>query len=927
MQAALQAQQDARFLDAMILLDDERKSGKVSGDAEVELNLLRASFLLQGNQSRETLETLAPLLSNTQHAADAYALTAMAHLQQGQMQEALNAAQRGQSLGGGILPHLALSYSLQGMGRLAEARDVMHGFNTQTPQSAIALAREAELALTLDQIQPAETLASQARQIDAAHSYVIAVSGLVYLIDGHAREAKAAFEAALKRDPKDAKALLGAGLAESKLGNLKAGQEKLQAANDADPNNALILTYLGRSQLQAGDTKSALASWHSAQQADPKDPMPWLYQAQAELAGNQPMAARASLQQAQERIGNRAVYRGERLLKEDRQVLDANLAEVQRQLGMEGLAFQTLDDSIGEKSPSTLRNQADVLQGQRFAESARRSLVLQSMFNERPGNLPAELDIYGDGAGQTGATTPQHGAVSELSAQQASYNNYDELFGRRAALEADGIKGSQNTTGEQIRAGVGSDTLGMGIAQRQFKTDGSAPFESLDNRIWQGIAQWRLTRTTQVFISHQSFDSTHGETFYPADPLGFGSYNMIEDKSKVTRLGLRHSLSDSSELRGLWSYQQTDQTINSEFIGNTLPYSNMPPFFGPTLPFPQFSQYASSSAHSVELQYRSSGPGYTTQWGVQQTRGEFVSVSANMNLSTTNQQFYMARQQALGPQWQLDAGLGWGKIDKQDNLRNLLDNSTYLSRWLPKLGIVYAPDAASHVRLAAWQGMGASGAGDATLAPVSLAGVVLSRPGDDGRVVRAVALGADRQLNPSWLLDAEAQQRRTELPGVQQTGQILSNFEVDESKLMLHWQPQDKPLGVSLAYDYERTQNDPQAIALDSVNEQTLRSQQLELRWLAGEQWRVNLKWSHNQVNGTQKSTDLNTFMPILLGYQDSFNQVDAGVSWQFNRARDVLIFGVRNAAGTNFKYLDTDPLNPRFSNGRLGYAKLKLAW
>ena len=165
-----------------------------------------------------------------------------------------------------------------------------------------------------------------------------------------------------------------------------------------------------------------------------------------------------------------------------------------------------------------MRNQADLLQGQRFGESARRSLLLQSLFNERPGNLPAELDIYGDGAGQTGAATPQHGAVSGLGAQQASYNNYDELFSPRTMLEADAVGGSKDTSGEQIRLGVGNDTLGLSIAQRQYRSDGFAPFDNLDNRVAQAIVQWRPIQSTQVFVSHQTFDSRHGETFFPGDP-------------------------------------------------------------------------------------------------------------------------------------------------------------------------------------------------------------------------------------------------------------------------------------------------------------------------------------------------------------------------------------------------------------------------
>jgi Flp pilus assembly protein TadD len=910
MQAALQAQHEGRFLDALILLDEAGKKGGAGADTEAEMNLLRSSFLLQGNQSRQAMEILAPLLAQTQYAADAYALTAMAHLQQGQMQEALDAAQHAQGLGGGILPHLVLSYALQGMGRLAEAREVIHGFNTRIPQSAVALAREAELALTLDQIQSARVLVDQAHEMEATHPYVIAVRGLVCLIDGHAREAKAAFETVLQHDPKDVKALLGLGLAEIKLGNFQAGQEKLQAANEADPGNALILTYLGRSQQQLGQTEAAMASWHSAQQADPKDPIPWLYQAQAELQANRPLDARESLRQAQALTKYRQVYRGENLLRKDEQLLQANLAEIQRQLGLESLAFHTLSDSASEKNAANLRDQADVLQGQRFGESARRSLLLQSQFNDVPGNLPAALDIYGDGAGQTGAATPQHGVVSGLSAQQASYNNYDELFSQRTTLKADATTGSQNTNGEQIRLGVGSDTLGLSIAQLQFKTDGFAPFENLDNRVGQGIVQWRPTQSTQAFVSSQTFGSQHGETFWPGDPVN-GNNLAIEDNSRVTRLGLRHTLTDDSELRGLWSHQQTDQTVNTNDL-------SVPPNY-------LYSTYGSTSAHSEELQYRRSGATYATQWGVLQTSGQinyWYSFPYSTGYTQKAQQLYAAWQQTLNPYWQLDAGLGWGS-DKVGNA----GNSTSLQHWLPKLGVVYTPDSGTHLRLAAWQGMGVFALGDATLAPVSLAGVLLTRPGDNGNLVHAVSLDGDRQLSPAWLLDAQTQRRMTGNPApVPPNGQYLIEQHVTESRLALHWQPEGNPWTLSLAYDYERIQNDPIVIAQDSVDEQSLRSQQLDMRWFASARWTANLAWSHNQVTGTQKLYDA-SYNFMWLANQDSFNQVDADLSWKFNGSRDVLTAGVRNATDTRFQYADIDKLNPRFSNGRLVYAKLKLAW
>ena len=150
--------------------------------------------------------------------------------------------------------------------------------------------------------------------------------------------------------------------------------------------------------------------------------------------------------------------------------------------------------------------------------------------------------------------------------------------------------------------------------------------------------------------------------------------------------------------------------------------------------------------------------------------------------------------------------MGWGKIDNRDNTGG--GNGTYLKRWLPRLGAVYAPDNGTHLRLAAWRGMGCSAVGDATLAPATLAGFLLARPGDNaiGTLVHAVSLGADKQLSPAWLLEGQAQRRKTDGPAdrLRHPGNILQQWQVDESRLALHWQPQGQPWAVSLAYDDER---------------------------------------------------------------------------------------------------------------------------
>jgi len=939
LQRALQAQHEGRYLDALILLDEVSNTQSNNKDVKADCNLLRASFLLQDKRTLQAVEILSPLIADhSLHAADALALTAMTHLQQGQTQEALTTAQRAlemesiemKTMGGdGLLPHLAFSYALQAVGRLTEARAVMHRFNTPTAHAplpnATSLAREAELALTLNDISAANTLIKQAvvhpslASQPYAQPYVTSVSGLVALISGDAQPAKAAFETALQRDPKDARALLGMGLAAIQLGDNQAGLKNLRAANEADPGNALILTYLGRVQQQLGQTAAARSSWQQAQQADPKDPNPWLYQAQAQLQAKQPAAARESLRQAQTRTAYRAVYRGENLLQEDAQLLQINTAEALRMQGLDDMAFHALSDGVGEKNAANLRAQADVLQNIRFAQSARRSVALQSLFNDTPGNIPLGLDVFGDGAGQTGASTPQHGVVSGLNAQQASYHDYGALFAKRNLAEVDGIVGNQGTQGGQARmgVGVGSDKVGLSFAYRQFETDGISRFNNLDNSIFHSVLQWRPLDSTQAFVSYQTFNSLRGETLYPADPINNGVHNQVNDISRIMRLGLRYSLGKHSELRGLISHQKTNQEINYQWMSDFLPPpNNTIPEQGLTFG----TNHSSSTARSIELQYRHTGTNYAMQSGVSSVRSPLHSsafgIAGPVNIA---QQIYMSWQQALNPYWQLEAGLAYGKNDKDWDT-----NSTALQRWLPKLGMVYVPNSTTHLRLAAWKNLDAAAVGNASLESANLVGITLNRYSDTYKLIQGIALRGDKQLNASWLLEGKVQQRQTDEPFIDIT-QKMNRVQIDESHLALNWQPVDLPWTVALTYYNEHIQYDPIYLSSNSVEDQRLRSQQLNLHWLASSQLTAKLALSRNLITAKLDSFDANA-NPILLDVRDRFNQADASLNWQLSQAGSVDI-GLRNATNKSFQYTDIDPLTPRFSKGRLWYAKLKLAW
>jgi hypothetical protein len=191
--------------------------------------------------------------------------------------------------------------------------------------------------------------------------------------------------------------------------------------------------------------------------------------------------------------------------------------------------------------------------------------------------------------------------------------------------------------------------------------------------------------------------------------------------------------------------------------------------------------------------------------------------------------------------------------------------------------------------------------------------------------VHGVAVGADTRLGSAWLLEGRAQWHRIEEPIPPLATQTLRSWQANESRLALHWQPEKHPWAATLAFEQERFQAPPFStghITNDSVQEQRLRAQQLELRWFAGEKWTAKLAWSYNRVDGNLQTN----WFSALIPYRDSFNQADASLDWQIAEPVS-LSAGTRNATGTRFQYTNTDPLNPRFSDGRLAYVKLRLAW
>jgi tetratricopeptide (TPR) repeat protein len=196
MRNAMEAQQAGRYLEAIAILEEAKGESSLP-----DTQLLRAGFYLQGDQARFAQEILTGLLQQSPQSAEAHALMAMALLQQGQLDAALDSVQRAQSLGNRPLATQISTYVLQARGRLQQASDVMAAHNAKSPADALGLAREAELALNLGDNTRAASRAAEAHKLAPKSPYVMAVIGLVWLIEDKPADAQRAFEIALKGDP------------------------------------------------------------------------------------------------------------------------------------------------------------------------------------------------------------------------------------------------------------------------------------------------------------------------------------------------------------------------------------------------------------------------------------------------------------------------------------------------------------------------------------------------------------------------------------------------------------------------------------------------------------------------------------------------------------------------------------------------------
>jgi len=219
---------------------------------------------------------------------------------------------------------------------LAMARRAADG----SPEFGFAFARVAELELCFGRVTKAKEALRWARSFTPRNAQALAMEGFVLASENRTHRAIASFDQALQTDPGLGNAWLGRGLSRIRRGDLKGGREDLLIAAAIEPQRALLRSYLAKAYEATGAREQAAHEIRRAQALDPQDPTSWLYSALINQQNNRINPAIRDLERSQDLNDNRALFRSELLLDQDRALRSANLASVYRDAGMGEVAVR-----------------------------------------------------------------------------------------------------------------------------------------------------------------------------------------------------------------------------------------------------------------------------------------------------------------------------------------------------------------------------------------------------------------------------------------------------------------------------------------------------------------------------------------------------------------------------------------------------------
>jgi tetratricopeptide (TPR) repeat protein len=850
-----------------------------AADQNAQYFARRANALLAAGRVDDAAADLARARQLNPNDSDALALNAIIDVAQNRKERAVENARRAVSLASqSVAARLALSYALQANFQLEAARDELLAVVPSDPagdrpEHALALARLAELWLSLGYIDQAVDAANRAAKVAPGLSRTLTVLGFTELARLRPSEAKAVFEDVINRESRNPLAYLGLGLTKIRLGDLHDGRHDIETAAALDVGDSVIRSYLGKAYFEERRDVLSAEQLDLAKQLDPQDPTPYLYDAIRKQTVNQPVEALDDLQKSIELNDNRAVYRSRFLLDSDLAARSASLGRIYRDLGFEQLAlvegWKSLASDPGDFSAHRLL--ADSYVGLPRHTIARDSELLQSQLLQPLNVSPVQPRLADNGF-----------AFLDTGISGLGVNEFSRLFaGNQVRFIGDGVVGDHsNKTDNLILSGI-YNRLSYSVGQFHTETDGIRANDDVSENIYNAFLQTEISPSSSAQIEWRRTDSDLGDRRLLFDPTNFLPALRTAGDTASIRVGGKHSFAPGATLIGSYAHRVLDSDLDTG-IGLKV-VTDEKADFGEV-------RYLQTS-RVVKL---TGGLGYYAGQRVEnRTFGPAAFPPETTDTRHSNQ--YVYADIDVPKRVTVTAGLS------HDAFRDGVLERTPVN---PKIGVSWEIDSATTLRAAAFQVVERTLISGQTIEPTEIAGFNQFFYDSGGTESERYGLALDRRLRAHLAAGGEMSFRKLHVPTFDAATGAVVDSDRDERQFRsyLHSTPA-KWAAVSAQYQWDKLVRDP-----EGNNEGLLAN--VRTHRLAGEGRFFSQSGAFGRVRATyvDQSGQFLSAMQVLGPGSDRFWTLDAAAGYRLPRQYGIAALEVRNAFDREFRFQDISP-------------------
>ncbi len=589
---------------------------------------------------------------------------------------------------------LARTYTLQARTDLNGAREAARQAVGLAPQFGFASARLADLEFAFGNRRPALAELKRALKLSPRLAPAHALQGFIFLDQGATRAALMAFDQARELDAAFGPAWLGSGLCLMRERQFTAALTELQVAAALEPQRGLFRAYLGKASSELGDSKAAQKEFHLAEQLDPNDPTAWLYSALDLWQHNRLNEAIRSLEHSADLNDNRAIFRSQLLLDEDRSVRSANLAAIYADAGLPEVSHHTAVRAVTESYEN--------FSGHLFLADSYQAIQSANSFDLRMETArQSELLVANLLA------PPGGGNLSQLLSEQEHLQFFDPRPVGVSSLTQYGSNGDWRQVGT-VFGTVGG--LSYAFDALYEKLNGEQPNGQSETRQLMLTLKQRITANDEAYFQIGNYKAEAGDVANYFDPTNATpGFNVEERQEPTLYAGWHHTWAPGSHTLFLAARLNDQLSLHDPDKDILFLYTGLfgPPIVqvqsGPVLPPVDLNFASDFTLYSAELQQIWETPRYSLIVGGRWQSGDVDSQAAmtrtlpaldqqvNSSLERGNAYAYGAWQ-VLDP-LRLIAGVSYDHMTFPNNadLPPFETGETARELLAPKAGLLFEP--------------------------------------------------------------------------------------------------------------------------------------------------------------------------------------------------------------------------------------------